>query len=206
MGAFRVAIELDLKREGNDKKINLLFAEVGDMMTTLLGYALVPRILDGPLLTMFLRLRDVKEPGRVGKDGKTVQEGLQGLVDLIKADILDCANTCDAYAKTGMPSRALGSVRWNKKLQQYIKRITKHRIETELALAIHLDIDIDIVNRKFDSIDSKYAAIDVSFRPLALLITSLGSKTCSSSCKNVPPPRRRSWFCSSSRAVVGTTF
>lgn len=39
MGAFRVAIELDLKRRENDKKINLLFTEMRDMMTALVEYA-----------------------------------------------------------------------------------------------------------------------------------------------------------------------
>ena len=36
VGAFKVAIELDLKRRENDKKIALLFLEMRDMM-----YALV---------------------------------------------------------------------------------------------------------------------------------------------------------------------
>lgn len=105
----------------------------------------------------------MKEPKRVGKDGKTVQERLQGLVDIIESDILDCANVCDAYAKKGMTARVLGSIRWNEKLQQYVKRFTKHRADIEFTLAIHLGINIDIANRKLDSIDSKYALIDVSF-------------------------------------------
>ena len=35
MGAFKVAIELDLKRRENDKKIGLLFLEMKDMMSGL---------------------------------------------------------------------------------------------------------------------------------------------------------------------------
>lgn len=106
----------------------------------------------------------MKEPEHVGKDGKTVQERLQGLVDIIESDILECANVCDAYAKTGVIARVLGNTRWNHILQQYVKRFTKHRADIEFTLAIHLGINIDITNRKLsDSIDSKYAPIDVSF-------------------------------------------
>ncbi|KAL1937671.1 hypothetical protein VTO73DRAFT_12946 [Trametes versicolor] len=141
VGAFRVAIELDLKRRENDKKINLLFMEMRDMMTAL------------------VELGDVKEPKRAGKDGKTVQERLQGLVDNIETDILDCANVCDAYAKKGMTARVLGSIRWNEKLQHYVKRFTKHRADIEFTLAIHLGINIDIANRKLDSIDSKVESV-----------------------------------------------
>ena len=35
VGAFKVAVELDLKRRENDKKIALLFLEMRDMMSAL---------------------------------------------------------------------------------------------------------------------------------------------------------------------------
>ena len=35
VGAFKVAIELDLKRRENDKKINILLTEMRDMMSAL---------------------------------------------------------------------------------------------------------------------------------------------------------------------------
>ena len=38
VGAFRVAVELDLKRRDNDKKIPLLFVEMRDMMAVLVQY------------------------------------------------------------------------------------------------------------------------------------------------------------------------
>ena len=40
MGAFRVAVELDLKREDNDKKFAVLFVEMRDMMAVLGQYVL----------------------------------------------------------------------------------------------------------------------------------------------------------------------
>ena len=38
MGAFRVVVELDMKRRDNDKKIGVLFVEMRDMMEALLQY------------------------------------------------------------------------------------------------------------------------------------------------------------------------
>ena len=38
VGAFRVAVELDMKRKDNDKKIPLLIAEMRDMMAVLVQY------------------------------------------------------------------------------------------------------------------------------------------------------------------------
>ncbi|KAH9855711.1 hypothetical protein C2E23DRAFT_723446 [Lenzites betulinus] len=137
VGAFRVAIELDLKRRENDKKVNLLFMEMRDMMTAL------------------VELQNVKDPGQPGDDGKTVQQRLQNLADQIESDILECANVCDAYAKKGTTARVFGSIRWDEKLQHYVKRFTKHRADIELTIAVHLGINIDKANKKLDTIESK---------------------------------------------------
>lgn len=42
VGAFRVVVELDVKRRDNDKKIGALFVEMRDMMEALLQYVRVP--------------------------------------------------------------------------------------------------------------------------------------------------------------------
>ena len=36
VGAFKVVVELEIKRHDNDKKINLLFLEMRNMMSSLL--------------------------------------------------------------------------------------------------------------------------------------------------------------------------
>ncbi|KAI0770883.1 hypothetical protein BD413DRAFT_613421 [Trametes elegans] len=137
VGAFEVAIELDMKRRENDKRINLLLLEMRDMMTALVD------------------LQQISDPAHVGKDGKTVQERLEGFVNLINDDIKDCANACDAYAKKTAPARVFGAPIWDSKLQQYVKRFTKRRADIEFALAIHLGISVDIAQRKLDTLDSK---------------------------------------------------
>ena len=38
VGAFRAAVELDLKRRENDKKVSLVFAAMRDMMAVLAQY------------------------------------------------------------------------------------------------------------------------------------------------------------------------
>lgn len=38
VGAFKVVVELDVKRRDNDKKISVLFLEMKDMMSVLLEY------------------------------------------------------------------------------------------------------------------------------------------------------------------------
>ncbi|KAM5542294.1 hypothetical protein V8D89_004167 [Ganoderma adspersum] len=142
VGAFKVAIELDLKRRENDKKIGLLFLEMRDMMS---GLVELQNVRDGPT--------------HVGKDGKTIQERLQGHVDLMEQDIRECANACDAYAKTKILHKVLRGARWDDALQIYVRRFSKRRADIEFALAIHLGINIDIAHRKLDTIDSKVDAI-----------------------------------------------
>ncbi|PIL33865.1 hypothetical protein GSI_03571 [Ganoderma sinense ZZ0214-1] len=46
VGAFRVVVELDVKRRDNDKKIGVLFVEMRDMMEALLRTRTRPLSLD----------------------------------------------------------------------------------------------------------------------------------------------------------------
>ena len=45
VGAFRVVVELDMKRRDNDKKIGVLFVEMRDMMEALLQCVLLSYVL-----------------------------------------------------------------------------------------------------------------------------------------------------------------
>ncbi|KAI1785559.1 hypothetical protein LXA43DRAFT_1115141, partial [Ganoderma leucocontextum] len=138
VGAFKVAIELDLKRRENDKKIGILFLEMRDMMSALVD---LQHVHGGPT--------------HVGKDGKTIQERLQGHVDLMEQDIRECANACDAYAKTKLLHKVFRGSRWDDALHIFLRRFSKRRADIEFALAIHLGINIDIAHRKLDTLDSK---------------------------------------------------
>ncbi|KAI9062327.1 hypothetical protein FKP32DRAFT_1612624 [Trametes sanguinea] len=137
VGAFRVAIELDLKRRENDKKINLLFVEMRDMMTAL------------------LKLDEIDDPEHVGATGKTIQEKLQPVIDQIEADILTCANVCDTYAKQSLVARVFSGPRWDAELQQYIKRFEKRRADMQFTIAVHLGMSIDAANRQISMLHEK---------------------------------------------------
>ncbi|PIL29997.1 hypothetical protein GSI_07908 [Ganoderma sinense ZZ0214-1] len=142
VGAFKVAIELDLKRRENDKKIGLLFLEMKDMMS---GLVELQNVQDGP--------------NHIGKDGQTIQERLQGHVRSMEQDIRECANVCDTYAKTGILHKVLRGSRWDDVLQIYVRRFSKRRADIEFALAVHLGVNIDIAHRKLDALGSKVDAI-----------------------------------------------
>ena len=45
------------------------------------------------------RLRNLKDPTHAAPDGTTVQGRMQSLMQQIAADITECGNACDAYAK-----------------------------------------------------------------------------------------------------------
>ncbi|KAI0762326.1 hypothetical protein C8Q74DRAFT_143012 [Fomes fomentarius] len=150
VGAFSVAIELDLKRRENDKKITLLFTEMRDMMAALVE---LQHVEDGPT--------------HLGKDGKTIQARLEGLVGMMVDDIKECANACDAYAKKKILSKVVQSSRWDDVMQHFVKRFNKRRADIEFALAIHLGVNIDIAHRKLDQLDYKVDKV------LAILYESL---------------------------------
>ncbi|RPD59323.1 hypothetical protein L226DRAFT_548402 [Lentinus tigrinus ALCF2SS1-7] len=137
VGTFMVAVELDLKRRENDKKINLLFGEMRDMMSVL------------------AELQFIDRPSHVGTDGKTIQERLQSLVDSMAEDIRQCANACDAYAKRNIVSKVLLGPKWDDVLERFIKQFNKRRADIEFALAIHLGVNIDLAHRKLDNLDNK---------------------------------------------------
>ncbi|KAI0757703.1 hypothetical protein C8Q80DRAFT_1091665 [Daedaleopsis nitida] len=168
VGAFKVAIELDLKRRENDKKIGLLFLEMRDMMTALVE---LQNVQDGP--------------SHVGKDGKTIQARLEGLVNMMVDDIKECANACDAYAKKRLFSKVLQGLRWDDVMQQFVRRFNKRRADIEFALAIHLGMNIDIAHRKLDALDAKieriiamlHQTVSPEQRDLATLIERRGGST-----------------------------
>ncbi|KAI0716121.1 hypothetical protein C8T65DRAFT_707355 [Cerioporus squamosus] len=137
VGTFMVAVELDLKRRENDKKIKLLFDEMRDMIAVL------------------AELQSIDGPSNVGTDGRTIQERLQSLVDMMAEDIMQCASACDAYAKRNIVSKVLLGLKWDDVLGRFVKQFNKRRADIEFALAIHLGVNIDIAHRKLDDLDNK---------------------------------------------------
>ncbi|CDO75523.1 hypothetical protein BN946_scf184871.g4 [Trametes cinnabarina] len=141
VGAFRIVVELDLKRRDNDKKIASLFLQMKDMMEAL------------------LQLRSIKDQESIGPDGTTIKARMQELVKQTADDIRACGNACDTYAKKRLIVKVIKGSVWDGTLKGYIDLFAKRRKDFTFALAIHTGAAVDDANRKLDELDTKISAM-----------------------------------------------
>ncbi|KAH9894903.1 hypothetical protein C8Q73DRAFT_644952 [Cubamyces lactineus] len=141
VGAFRVVVELDMKRRDNDKKIASLFLEMKDMMEAL------------------LQLDNIKDRDAVGPGGMTIEARMQNLVKQTADDITACGNACDTYAKKRLIVKVIKGSVWESTLKTYIDIFAKRRKDFTFALAIHTGAGVDDANRKLDTLDHKIDAV-----------------------------------------------
>ncbi|KAI1783149.1 hypothetical protein LXA43DRAFT_904186 [Ganoderma leucocontextum] len=137
VGAFRVVVELDIKRRDNDKKIGVLFVEMRDMMEAL------------------LQLRGIKDEESMGPDGQTIKARMQELVRQTANDIKTCANACDTYAKKKLIVKVIKGSVWDGTLKGFIDLFASRRKAFTFALSIHVGVGVDDANRKLKVIDAK---------------------------------------------------
>ncbi|KAH9942449.1 uncharacterized protein BXZ73DRAFT_88023 [Epithele typhae] len=137
VGAFKVVVNLDLKRRDNDKKVDVLFSEMKDMMEVL------------------LQLGEIKGPTLIAPDGKTIEARLQGLVIKTADDIKACANTCDVYSKKKLIVKVIKSSSWDGALKAYVDKFSARRKEFTFELAMHTGAGIDDANRRLRDLDAK---------------------------------------------------
>ncbi|OJT10257.1 hypothetical protein TRAPUB_13211 [Trametes pubescens] len=164
VGAFRIVVELDLKRRDNDKKIAALFLQMKDMMEAL------------------LQLRSIKDHDSVGPGGQTIEARMQNLVKQTADDITACGNACDAYSKKRLVVKVIKGSLWDGTLKGYIDIFAKRRKEFTFALSIHTGIGVDDANRKLDSLDSKMdvllefftTSVTPEYKELAALVQKKG--------------------------------
>ncbi|KAI0656679.1 hypothetical protein C8Q70DRAFT_329793 [Cubamyces menziesii] len=150
VGAFRVVVELDMKRRDNEKKITVLFIEMRDMMEVL------------------IQLRTIQDEDTPGPDGTTIKARLQGLIKRTADDIKDCANVCDAYAKKKLIVKVLKSSSWDDKFKSYVTLFADRRKAFTFALEMHVGKAVDDANRKLESVDTK---LDVILRLFSTLVS-----------------------------------
>ncbi|THH29709.1 hypothetical protein EUX98_g4473 [Antrodiella citrinella] len=153
--AFKAVYTMEMTRRENDRRIKTLYVEMKDMIAVL------------------VQLRDVKDPKEIGPDGQPIDSRLQGISQQTAADIKDCANTCDTYAKKRLVVKVLKSPVWESKLVGFIAVFTKRRGQFEEALAIHTARAVDLVQStvfimktKLDSVDEKLALFNQMFQKL----------------------------------------
>ncbi|KAI0644525.1 hypothetical protein C8Q79DRAFT_777894 [Trametes meyenii] len=167
VGAFRIVVELDLKRRDNDKKIASLFLQMKDMMEAL------------------LQLRSVKDQDTMGPGGMTVKARMQELVKQTADDITACGNACDAYSKKRLIVKVIKGSVWESTLKGYMDVFAKRKKDFTFALAIHTGMGVDDANRKLISLDSKIDLIIEFFQKatspeqqeLAALVQKKGGAT-----------------------------
>ncbi|KAH9942219.1 uncharacterized protein BXZ73DRAFT_41008 [Epithele typhae] len=149
VGAFKIVIELEVKRRDNDRKVNLLFLEMKSMMSTI------------------LQLQNVRA-SHVARDGLTVGMRLDGLMKQIAEDIKECANACDTYSKKRLLVKVLKGSSWNEKLQEYVQRFIDRKAEIAFAVSVHTGIAIDGANDKLDGILTRLDVIVAYFDRVVL--------------------------------------
>ncbi|KAI0666572.1 hypothetical protein C8Q78DRAFT_434848 [Trametes maxima] len=140
VGAFRVVVELDVKRRDNEKKITILFVAMKDMMEVL------------------LRLREIDAAGTT-PDGQTAKTRLQKLVTDTAGDIKDCANACDTYSKKKLLTKVFNSSSWDDKFKGFLTLFTERRKAFSFELELYVGKGMNDANRKLDGVDEKLNVI-----------------------------------------------
>ncbi|OSC99819.1 hypothetical protein PYCCODRAFT_1513435 [Trametes coccinea BRFM310] len=140
VGAFKVVIDLEVKRHDNDKKANLLFLEMRNMMTVL------------------LQLQNVQSD-HVGTDGNTIGHKLQGVVQNAAQDIKQCANACDAYARKRLLAKVFNAASWDSTFKDYIQRFSDRKAEFRFVISFHTGLGVDHANDKLDVLMAKVETV-----------------------------------------------
>ena len=151
VGAFKVVIELEIKRRDNDKKVNLLFLEMKNMMSILLQYGISYHRLPHNNADVSRRLQGVRA-NHIARDGKTIGARLADSVKHTANDIKVCANVCDTYSKKRLLVKVLKGPIWDDTLKGFIKLFADRKAEFSFAVSIHTGMAIDSANDKLDAL------------------------------------------------------
>ncbi|PIL29978.1 hypothetical protein GSI_07889 [Ganoderma sinense ZZ0214-1] len=134
VGAFKVAVELDLKRRDNEKKISSLFATMRDTMAVL------------------AQLETINGHNRTGSDNATIAERMKDVIQKTAEDIKSCADYCKEYAEKSLASKMVLSGPWSDNLEKYKKLFIARRDDFVFALALHTGQAINAANAKLDNL------------------------------------------------------
>ena len=82
-------------------------------------------------------MKDINEFDRRDPSGLTLRSRLKTLAGQAERDIMECANTCDAYSKKKLLSKVLKGAAWESRLTDFLDRFMQTRSEIKMALALH---------------------------------------------------------------------
>lgn len=134
--AFKAAYTLEAARRDNDKKIQLLYLEMKDMMSVLLRFVEIR--LENKVAHFSNRVKDLK------KIKKEHENRLQKLTNAIADDIKACANACDTYSKKKFIVKLFRGIVWENRLAFFAGVFTKRRGELEFEFALYTsEVGID---------------------------------------------------------------
>ncbi len=98
---------------------------------------------------------------------------MQGLIKQTAEDITNCANSCDAYAKTFLMSKVLFSESWSAEFKKYMGCFTTRRGDFAFALSIHTGQAVNDVTDKLgtanDKLDTANDKLDIANDNVALV-------------------------------------
>ncbi|KAF8181171.1 hypothetical protein K438DRAFT_1679952 [Mycena galopus ATCC 62051] len=127
--AFQAAIQLELTRRENDKKVLALKTEMMNMMEILLD------------------LKTMKDAQKVDPNGTTLEGRMQGIVKDAEQDIRDCSAICEKYMKKKFVVRLFDGSRWEGRLAAFSDAFSKRRIDFSFALSVRTAQGVDNVQQ-----------------------------------------------------------
>ncbi|KAI0744888.1 hypothetical protein C8Q76DRAFT_663578 [Earliella scabrosa] len=134
---FRVIIKLNIDRHDNDRKIELLFLSMRDMMNTV------------------CELRVLKNGSVADRTGKTLQENIKTVIDQAENDMKACANACDVYARKTSIAKVVAASLWNKTLAGYVTTFKERRDDFLGVLSLYTAVTIADMDRKLDDVGKR---------------------------------------------------
>ncbi|EKM49057.1 uncharacterized protein PHACADRAFT_188983, partial [Phanerochaete carnosa HHB-10118-sp] len=148
--AFKTALQFEMTRRQNDKRIMLIQVKMNDMLSVL------------------LILRPIAQ-GERASDGKTIEERLSGRITKIADDIEKYSAICDTFSKKKTVVKLFRSLEWEGKLEGFIKIFEDHRRALRDDLAIFSSVGIHQVNETLATVSLHVERTDNKASTLLLL-------------------------------------
>ncbi|KAJ8088911.1 hypothetical protein PM082_014157 [Marasmius tenuissimus] len=132
--AFKVVINLELKRRENNEKAKLLLTKVGDMMAIL------------------VQLRAIRDGTKSRDQSVTLADKMRPLCEQIGEDIKNCGNLCDMYSKQILLVKILKASIYEGRLADMGKKLDDRQKELHLALSMFTVETVQSLNDSAHSI------------------------------------------------------
>ncbi|EAU90989.2 hypothetical protein CC1G_02376 [Coprinopsis cinerea okayama7 len=150
VGAFVLVVTLDMTRRENDRKVLAVKLQIHELMM------------------VFFELRHVRNSHEQGRDGVTLEERLQPLMQTIAHDIKTCASACDAYLKKSFLMKTIKSSVYEGRLSDFVAAFIDHRRKLELAMSLHTSLGVDAANEKLDEQGDRLRVIEQKLDMIAV--------------------------------------